>query len=277
MKNTLKTLISIAAVMLILTLSVVSSFAAESLTLDNDVNVACGDTVTYTLYVSDCEEPVTDMVAYVFYDSEYLELDKDSVSFHDLIAVNRNVNLDGYIPFNFSISSPVDFSKRTPVFSADFKAKKEGTSSLKYFIGDMHCGDPKDNKTVKEYTFTCDYVVHSADGDVAVESVTPVILDDQSKLDEYQGDFVNYADGKGEQDGGGENHIAVKGNDVIDVTKGDAEDNNSTIIITVILLLIILVVALLLVVRRIMSRSNEDEEIIEYYDDDSEEDENEDE
>ena len=270
MKKVLKLSVCAFAAVLIILLSIFNCFAKGALLLDNEVSVGYNDTVTYTLYLADCEEPVTDMVAYLFFDSEYLELDKDSVDFHDLIGVNRNLDIDGYIPFNFStISSPVDFSEKKPVISADFKVIKEGNCSIQYFIGDMDCGKVEDNHSVKEFTLSCDYVVHSVDGDETYENATPVILDDQEKMDEYQGAFINYADGKGEQAEAGDNHVAVTGvnDEVVDVTKGS--DNNTPIIITVAVIVLVLVVVIITILRKTFG-SDDDEDI----DDELPEDEN---
>lgn len=256
MKKVLKICFSILAVALIISFSVINCFAKGNLFLDSGVSVPLGDTVTYTLYLADCEEPVTDMVANLFYDSEYLELDKDSLDFHDLVGVARNVDIDGSIPFSFStLGSPVDFSEKKAVVSADFKVLKDGESAIKYFITDLDCGGTVDNASVKQFTFTCDYVIHTADGDVAKESMVPRLLDDESKLNEYQGDFINYVDGKGEQAGYADDHIAVTGEgEVIDVSKGDtSENNNSTIIITVAVIVIILVAVIIVVLRRVFA------------------------
>ncbi len=261
MKKGFKIFVSLTAVLLIISISVFSCFAKGVLALDG-VSVGYMDTVTYTLYLSDCEKPVSDMVANLFYDSEYLELDKDSVDFHDLVGVARNVDLDGSIPFSFStISSPVDFSKKTPVISADFKVKKEGTTSIQYFVTDLDCIDDNDTVTIKEYTFTCDYVAHGTDGDEATENAVPVLLDNQDKIDEYQGGFVNYADGQGKQVKSGGNHVAVTGAEIIDVSKGDAtgSDNNTTIMITVAVIVIVLVVIILVILRKTFGSADSSE------------------
>lgn len=265
MKKILKVSFAILAVSLILSLSVISTFAKGTLTLAKDVTAEKGETVTYTLYLADCESPVTDMVANLFYDSEYLELDKDSVDFHDLLGVNRNLDIDGGIPFTFNaISSPIDFSKKTPVISADFKVLKEGESAVKYFVTDLDCGSVTDSAPAKEFTFSCDYVVHSADGDKKSENLTPVLLDDKEKIDDYQGDFVNYEDGKGEQNGADNNHTAVTGNpkDVVDVTKASSTEpnNNTTIIITVAVIVIVLVIGIVMILRKVFAGDNGEEE-----------------
>ena len=261
MKKVLKFFLSAFAVILIISFSLINCFAKGALVLDDGVSVGYNDTVTYTLYLADCEKPVVDMVAYLFYDSEYLELDKDSVDFHDLIGVNRNLDIDGYIPFNFStISSPVDFSERKPVITVDFKVIKEGESSIQYFIGDLDCGKVEDTASVREFTLSCDYVVHSANGDNTVGNATPVILDNQDKMNEYQGSFINYADGKGNQDKSGENHIAVTGvpEEVVDVTKDS--NNNTPIIITVAVIVIVLVVVILTILRKAFNSDDDTEE-----------------
>lgn len=255
MKKFIKISSSLLAVVIVLSASVFNCFAKGGLTLADGVTADKGDTVTYTLYLADCESPVTDMNAALFYESEYLELDKDSVDFHGIIGVNRNVDTDGCISFLFSaINKPVDFSKRTPVISADFKVKKEGQSAVKYFVTDLDCGSVEDSAPVKEYTFSCDYVVHSSNGDKNAENLTPVLMADKDKIDTYQGDFVNYEDGKGEQDGAGNEHTAVTGNpkDVVDVQKGDNDEqnDNTTIIIYVAVIVIVLIIAIILILRK---------------------------
>lgn len=273
MKKFIKISFSILTVALILSVSVFNCFAKGGLTLADGVTADKGETVTYTLYLADCESSVSDMNASLFYDSEYLELNKDSVDFHDLVGVNRNVDMDGCISFVFSaISKPIDFSKRTPVISADFKVKKEGDSAVKYFVTDLDCGSVSDSAPAKEFTFSCDYVVHSSSGDKKSENLTPVLLDDKEKIDTYQGDFVNYGDGKGEQDGAGNDHTAVTGNPqgVIDVSKGssDGQSDNTTIIITVAVIVLALVIGIIMVLRKVFSGDNDeneesDEEIVE--------------
>lgn len=265
MKKILKASLTVLAVSLVLSLSVISCFAESALTLAKDVTVQKGDTVTYTLYLADCKSPVTAMDAMLFYDSEYLELDKDSVDFHDLVGVIRNVDLEDCITFVFSaISKPVDFSKRTPIVSADFKVKKGGESAVKYFFKDLDCGSITDSASAKEFTFSCDYTVHTADGDKKTENLTPVLLDDKEKIDTYQGDFVNYEDGKGEQNGTDKNHTAVTGSpkDVVDVTKASSSEpnNNTTIIITVAVTVIVLTIGIVMILRKVFANDNGEQE-----------------
>lgn len=265
MKKIFKVSLSVLVFALILSLSAVNCFAKSGLTLAEGVTVDKGDTVTYTLYLADCESSVTAMDAMLFYDDEYLELDKESVDFHDLVGVIRNVDLEGSISFVFSaISNPVDFSKRTPVISADFKVKKGGESAIKYFVKDLDCGSVTDSAPAKEFTLTCDYVAHNADGDKKYEELTPVLLDDKEKIDSYQGSFVNYEDGKGEQNGADANHSAVTGapQDVVDVTQNSASEpnNNTTVIITVAVIVIVLVIGIVLILRKVFANDNGEEE-----------------
>lgn len=272
MKRVLKSAFSFAVIVILIVLSVFSSFAKGTCLVDNEVTVGYKDTFTYTFYLSDCEKPVVDMVAHIFYDSEYLKLDEDSVDFHDLVGVSRNLNISGHIPFTFcAISNPVDFSKKKPVVSLDFKVIKEGKASVQYFISDLDCGTIENNSPAKKFKFTCDYNVHSTDGDELHENMTPVLVEDKDKLNEYQGAFVNYSDGKGEQADSNKKssktssdkknketnkeHIAVTGEtqaDVIDVKK-DKPVDNTTIIIAVSVIVLILVIAIITVLRRVFN------------------------
>lgn len=59
-----------------------------------------------------------------FYDTDYLEIDTDSINFDNLNGVIYNGNLDGYMTFNFSdISNYASFSSRTQLVSMNFKVK----------------------------------------------------------------------------------------------------------------------------------------------------------
>lgn len=266
----IKKSLSLVAVALILSLSVLTCFAKGDLTLDKGVSADCKDKVTYTLYLGDCDKPVVDMVAHLFYDSAYLKLDKDSVSFHDLSGVNSNTNIDGQIHFSFSaIGNPIDFKKSAPIISADFTVLKDGKSAIEYFITDLDCGSPDKSQTAKRFKFTCDYVVHSKDGDKAYTDCKPILLSDKEKTDANQGSFINYSDGKGEQAKADKKHIAVTGEtqaNIIDVTKDapsdDNANNNTTIIITVVIIVILLIIAIIGVLRRVFGSEHNSPESV---------------
>lgn len=265
----LKRSISLIAVIIILSLSLLTCFAKGATVVDNEITVGYKDTFTYTFCLSNCEKPVIDMMAHLYYDSAYLQLDEDSVSFHNLTGVNSNTSIDGQIHFSFSaMSEPVDFSKKTPVISADFKVIKEGKTDIQYFVTDLDCGTADKSQPVKKFKFTCDYVVHSTDGDETYKNHTPVLLSDKTQMDENQGGFINYADGKGEQvksdkKTDSKKHIAVTGetttqSEVLEVTKDDdSKNNNMTIIITVAIIVLVLIIAIIGVLRRVFGSESQ--------------------
>ena len=98
---------------------------AEEVKINDAASVAVGDTFTYSMYIADASKDVMGMQAYVFYDTDYLEIDTDSINFDNLNGVIYNGNLDGYMTFNFSdISNYASFSSRTQLVSMNFKVKK---------------------------------------------------------------------------------------------------------------------------------------------------------
>ena len=253
----MKKLLSVIFSLILAAASILCAFAAEDeLSVNSAVELKVGDTLSYTLYLSDCEQPIVDMAAYIYYDSEYLELDADSVAFPSLMGVNRNTNLPDYIPFNFSaLSAPVDFSQKKPLVTLDFTAKKGGATDVSYFVGEMEYMKGESNVTVKSFSFTCDYAVN---GEVKAEAAVPRLLSDESELNERQGGFINYADGKGEN-GSGEDHTAVTG-EVQTVTAKKEGSNNTLIFILVGILIALAIAVLILLRKRFASDDAEDDE-----------------
>lgn len=250
MKNFCKTAIAIIMLAAITLLGTATSFAA-------DYSLKKGDTLTYTLYLSDCNKPVADMVGYIFYDSSALEPDADSLEFPSVVSVTRNTDLDGYIPFNFSvIGKPVDFSKKNPLLTLSFKAKTATSAKPSYFIGEMDYMTEGENGTIKEFTFTCDYAVN---GKLVEENAVPILPKDN--LDEYQGSFINYSDGKGEQSK--EDHQAVTGEIQKDIPNKEGSQSSMTTLMIVFVIVIILVIAIISVLRRHFSGDAETDEEIE--------------
>ena len=261
MKRFLSLLFSIVIIVMSVT---VASAAEDTLSVNSAVELKAGDILSYTLYLSDCEQPIVDMAAYIYYDSEYLELDADSLAFPSLMGVNRNTNLPDYIPFNFSaLSNPVDFSQKKPLVTLDFTAKKGGAADIRYFVGEMEYMKGESNVTVKSFSFTCDYAVN---GEIKAESAVPKLLSDENELNERQGGFINYADGKGEN-ASGEEHTAVTGE--IQTVTAPKESSNNSLIFILAGILIALAIAVLIVLRKRFASDNAEED--EEYEDDFEE------
>ncbi|MCH5299170.1 MAG: hypothetical protein J1E96_05330 [Ruminococcus sp.] len=254
--------ISFAAVLavLCLSLSVVTAFAAKGeLTINEDAVAVEGDTVTYTLNMGDCTEELEGIQMQFMYDSEYLEVDADSLDFPNMNGVVSNAGIADVILFTWTdVMNLADFTKTAPLVTVDFKVKKAGETAITYFITEMYGSDVT---YLKSFTLTNDIAVN---GEVVVKGASPLIVSDSDLQNQYQGSFVNYADGKGEQNGSGEDHVAVTGatgasvtdSDVIDVNKGG--NNVMTIVTVVSIIVVVLAIIAVIILRNRFVKKPED-------------------
>ncbi len=168
--------------------------SSKKLNINDDTEIAVGQTVTYNLYLSDADEEIMGFELRLFYDSDYLEYQQKSLSFEKFDFVIYNENIEGKIPMNFSsLSSLPSFKEKSQFLSADFKVKKEGRASITYFFTELY-GENLDY--LKKYKFTYDLTV---DGEKVVDSATPPVNEDENTLQSNQGDFINYEDGMGDE------------------------------------------------------------------------------
>ena len=223
MKKHLVKIISLCfAVALMLSfMTSISAFAADDeLTVNSDAKVKVGDKIKYTLYLSDTKEDIIGFELRMFYDHNYLELDKDSVNYGKFDGVIHNLNLEDKIPINWTnISTPVSFASKAEFLSMEFKVLKGGETEISQFVSEMY-GD--DMTYLKSYKWTYDITVNDK---TIVKDQTPVISDDAQTLEKNQGSFVNYIDGMGEENTPNkDNHSAVVGGtqiatEYVDVTR----------------------------------------------------------
>lgn len=193
MLKKMKTAIACCAALTMLASVSATASAADEATINDHAKVAVGDTFTYSMYISDANKGIMGMQAYVFYDTDYLEIDTDSISFETLNGVIYNGKLDGYMTFNFSdISNYADFSSRSQLTSMNFKVKKAGNTNIRYFIKEMY---DSDMENLTAYTFTYDI---TCNGDALATNQTPVVESSDKYINTYQGHFINYIDGKGD-------------------------------------------------------------------------------
>ena len=178
----------------------------EKLVINGEASAAVGDVVTYTLYMSDAIEPIVGFDLRLFYDFEYLEYQKSSLKFEKFDVVIYNEEMEGKIPMNCSSleNKPV-FDEKGQFVSASFKVKKAGKARITYFFTDLY-GDNMDY--LKSYTFTYDLTI---DDEQLLTDGTPPVNDDEANVQTNQGDFINYADGKGEDNSPlkGEEHVSI--------------------------------------------------------------------
>lgn len=178
--------------------------SGELLNINGDADVEVGKTVTYTLYLSDATDPIVGFEMRMFYDKDFLEYQKSSLKFENFDVVIYNEDIEGKIPMNYSaLSNKPDFSKKGQFVSADFKVLKAGQADITYFITELY-GD--DMSYLKNFTFT--YGLKVGDKDIVSDAVPPLNTN-EDVLKSNQGDFINYADGKGENGSSGSEHEAV--------------------------------------------------------------------
>lgn len=253
--------ISFAAMLavLCLSLSVITAFAAKGeITINDDVTAQKGDTISYTLNMGDCTEELEGIQMQLMYDSEYLEVDEESLDFPNMNGVVSNAKLDDVILFSWTdVMHLADFTKTTPLVKVDFKVKKAGDTAITYFITEMYGSDVT---YLKRFTLTNDIAVN---GMTVVQGASPLVVGDSDLQNQYQGSFVNYADGKGEQNGSGDEHVAVTGvtnasgatETVIDVTKG--EDNTMTVVTVISIIVVVLAIIAVIILRHHFTAKSE--------------------
>ncbi len=262
MKKHLVKIISLCFVS-VLMLSLMTSmtvFAADNeLTVNSDAKVKVGDKIKYTLYLSDTKEDIIGFELRMFYDHNYLELDKDSMNYGKFDGVIHNLNIEDKIPINWTnISTPISFANKAEFLSMEFKVVKGGETEISQFVTEMY-GD--DMTYLKSYKWSYDITVNDK---TIVKDQTPVISDDKQTLENNQGSFINYVDGMGEENTPNkDNHQAVVGSvpgtqiatQYVDVTRyenvtSDGSFNMMPIIVIVAIVVIVGAIVAILIIKK---------------------------
>ena len=262
MKKHLVKIISLCFVS-VLMLSLMTSmtvFAADNeLTVNSDAKVKVGDKIKYTLYLSDTKEDIIGFELRMFYDHNYLELDKDSMNYGKFDGVFHNLNIEDKIPINWTnISTPISFANKAEFLSMEFKVVKGGETEISQFVTEMY-GD--DMTYLKSYKWSYDITVNDK---TIVKDQTPVISDDKQTLENNQGSFINYVDGMGEENTPNkDNHQAVVGSvpgtqiatQYVDVTRyenvtSDGSFNMMPIIVIVAIVVIVGAIVAILIIKK---------------------------
>lgn len=267
-KNLTRIFSTLFAMIIILTNSfVVASAAEDELVINSDATVKVGDTVKFSLYLSDTTEEIIGFEMRLFYDNEYLEFDKDSITYEKFDGVIHNLNLENKIPISWTnISAPASFSQKALFLSAEFKVLKGGETEISQFVTEMY-GD--DMTYLKSYTWSYDITVN--DKKVA-EDKTPVMNADEETLMKSQGSFINYIDGKGEENTPNkDSHESFGGSlyqngtqivtNINNVTRYDTVSNSDTDMTWVIIVAAIVIIAAA-IVAIIIVKKNDDKKAV---------------
>lgn len=262
MKKHLVKIISLCfvSVLILSLMTTMTVFAANNeLTVNSDAKVKVGDKIKYTLYLSDTKEDIIGFELRMFYDHNYLELDKDSMNYGKFDGVFHNLNIEDKIPINWTnISTPISFANKAEFLSMEFKVVKGGETEISQFVTEMY-GD--DMTYLKSYKWSYDITVNDK---TIVKDQTPVISDDKQTLENNQGSFINYVDGMGEENTPNkDNHQAVVGSvpgtqiatQYVDVTRyenvtSDGSFNMMPIIVIVAIVVIVGAIVAILIIKK---------------------------
>ena len=254
-------------VLMLAAISTLPVFAADGLKINGTAEAQAGDKVKLTLNLADASEEIIGFELRLFYDPEKLTFNEDSFSAPQFEGCVVNDMGDGKIYMTWTdLYYPANFSSKSEFFSCEFEAAGDGETELSFFVNELY-GESMFNTGagsthLSSYTFTYDLYVN--DEAQISDGVMP-ISNDPDTLENHQGSFINYLDGKGEMNSPlhGSEHEAVvgstlgaadsgSGQEPVDVTR----DNNGGLkpfqiflFIGVPVFIILIVVAVVFVVK----------------------------
>lgn len=197
--NPMKKLISLFCVLAItvgiLAVGAVSVSAADVPT--TAVDVKSGDKVSYELSLADVPEKIVGCDFSVYYDSSALDVESvadfnDSTNADDWTAT-INPDLNGEVRGNWSILRGVDFSDKRNIVTVNFKATKDASAHISYFVRYMYDNSVFDSELrpqIDQYVFTCSV---SVNGNEVVKDAEPELNVEE---EQPNGLFVNSRTGK---------------------------------------------------------------------------------
>lgn len=197
MKKTAKVIISTVMCLLVILMSTVSCFAAD--TLVNGKTAKVGDKVTYTLNLSDLVYPLAGVQMYVYYDASKLKVVEGSLESETLksAVVNEKLGEPGKMIFLWTEGVLGEkFEEPTQLLTVQFEVIGEGASDITYYIQEMYdiYYDRGSGAYLQRYTLTNTVDIN---GNKVIENEPPILNENASADD--KGDFVNNKEGKGER------------------------------------------------------------------------------
>lgn len=183
--------------------AVPSAGAADELVINKKARAKVGDKVKYVLYLSDTEEEIEGFEMNLNFDPSYLKTDSDKINFPKADNVVKNI-VKGEVFLNWTnIFSKLNFSKKEEFLDIEFTVLKPGETDVTKFIKEIY-GD--DMTYIKKFKWTYDLKINDK---TVIKDEAPLITDDEELVKNYQGAYINYVDGMGENSPNAENHEAV--------------------------------------------------------------------
>jgi hypothetical protein len=241
MKNIFARLMAVICVLVLLMSCCFTAFAkSEALIINSDITAKVGDKITYKLYLSDCETPVVGFQMYLLFDNKRLKIVDNSVAYENFSSVIYNTTLDGVVPMSWTnFSSPVNFSDKSQFFSIDFEVLKGGDCEISQFVSELY---GEDMTFMKNYSFSFGVFIN---GQSVAENKQIAVNSDRNNVEKYQGGFINYDDGMGENSPNSSSHKAV----TVDVNDSSDVDY-SDIIMIVAFSVVIVALAVVMIIRK---------------------------
>lgn len=262
MKRKLLKISSMLAVLLVLLSSMcATAFAAEELSVNSAITLQKGDTLTFTINLSDCDKKVVGLQMYLNYDNSKLKYVDDSLKFEKFDGVVYNAKLENQIAITWTnVMEEADFSKQASFLSVQFEVVGTGETSISQYISHMY---NIDMVTLSNYKFTYDY---SSGEENSVTGQPAVITSEETFLNTHTGSFKNYDDGMGDNSPNNDTHQEIKGSEIVtkivqathyEVVNGEAPTANgsnggsgTTILIIVGAAVIVLAIVAVIIVKK---------------------------
>ena len=225
MKKTAKVIISTVMCLLVILMSTVSCFAAD--TLVNGKTAKVGDKVTYTLNLSDLVYPLAGVQMYVYYDASKLKVVEGSLESETLksAVTNEKFNEQGKMIFLWTEGVMGEkFEEPKQLLTVQFEVIGEGASDITYNIQEMYdiYYDRGSGAYLQRYTLTN---IVDINGTKVIENEPPIL--NENVLADEKGDFVNNKEGKGEK-----NSVPVEKDDPVQTyTVNTTVINGSTAVV----------------------------------------------
>ena len=217
MRHLFSTLTAASAAAILAFSAVPMAFAESGGTDTSGITINKGDEIEFRFNLSETNDEIIGFELRLFYDSNLLEFDKESLQAEQFDSLFYNPDIEGKIPMNWTdIGHPVSFPNKKEFVSCKYTAigtgKYIGTRdaetppTLSYFVTEMY---GEDMTYLKSYKFRYDLIINGKE--VITDGILPITTDEDT-LNSRQSSFINYADGMGEENSPDkDNHDAVVG------------------------------------------------------------------
>ncbi len=262
MKKFSKIIVSLVLMLLLVSMSVFSSFAAGNLVV-NGKEASVGSNVTYTFSIGDAQQNLCGIHLVLFFDQDVLkltEVNTDNLGGSTIVNDNRGNNGRIIVTNSFiNGTAGLNCKDMTDIVSVTFEVIKEGTTEITYYMPYLY---DIDSVNIYDYTFSCDLAV---DGQSVIEDEVPA-LENVAELEDFgdAGDFANNEAGTGsgiKPTTPPQNQDNAPQGGSQDSTATDNGNKGSSVVVPLVCAGVILVaIVVLVVVKSVSGKSTKDDD-----------------